>query len=277
MNPNIYEKYKKFSDEELLNIYEYLYSQYTEEAVAVAKGVIEERNISKTIWHYRKNDEQVGPVSRDAVFQMALEGELSPIDYIWFEGLEKWVLAKDIPRIVFGKKKTESKRNPSEPPPFTPKEEKVDHIHIKEESYEGVKIAAILFFIQSAIWGLLSLLQLFYAFTYGFYDTALIAGWNIVMTVAGIFIGIGVWKRREWGYNWGVGTSSIGLIWYGIEALSIQNYFLLVFVPIYIAIIALLYKNKSAFNISAEEKKSSNFFDISDEQYDKIFKDIDSK
>lgn len=247
MKYNMYEDFKKLSDEELLTMYELNYSQYTDEAMATAKRIIEERNISKEIWYYRKNEEQIGPASRYVIFKMASDGEISPKDYIWFEGLDNWVLAKNIPRIIFGKTKTEPKRNPSEPPPFTPKGE--DELYIKDESLEGVKIAAILFFIESGIWGLISLFQLFYVFSYGNSETALLVGWNIVMTVGGIFIGIGVWKRRKWGYNWGIGTSTIGLIWYSIEVLSIQNYFLLIFIPIYIAIIILLKKNKSAFKI----------------------------
>ncbi|QEK12713.1 DUF4339 domain-containing protein [Crassaminicella thermophila] len=246
MSETIEEKIKSLSDDELLKLYEKFYSEYTDAALRYAKKEIEQRNISMEIWYYGKDDKRFGPVSRDKIFRMAEEGTLRHDDYIWHEGMKDWLKAKKIPGIKFKEEINENKKSFREPPPLPNKGENTRE-KINNNFTEGIKIAATLFYIEGAIWSIIALLQVFYVITYGYFETAILAGWNIVMTTITFFIGNGIWKRKSWGYSWGIGTSVLGLFWYGIEILSEQDYIALIFIPIYVAIIILLKKNKEVF------------------------------
>jgi hypothetical protein len=44
-------------------------------------------------WYYARNDQQFGPVSAAELKQLADEGQLSPDDMLWREGMDQWATA----------------------------------------------------------------------------------------------------------------------------------------------------------------------------------------
>ena len=67
------------------------------------------------VWYYQDGDKQRGPVTWAELRRMAAEGELSPEDRVWGEGMAGWQAAKLIPSL-FPKQ--------VEPPPLSPEEAK---------------------------------------------------------------------------------------------------------------------------------------------------------
>jgi hypothetical protein len=47
-------------------------------------------------WYYAQNGQQKGPISGDALKQLAVDGQLKPIDLVWKQGMEGWVPAARI-------------------------------------------------------------------------------------------------------------------------------------------------------------------------------------
>jgi len=52
--------------------------------------------LSRDEWYYAEGEEQVGPVTRDELHEMAGSGELSPDTLIWRLGLEDWFEAREL-------------------------------------------------------------------------------------------------------------------------------------------------------------------------------------
>jgi hypothetical protein len=63
-------------------------------------------------WFYQDQGQQCGPVSWAELRRMAAEGELSPEDRVWSEGMAKWQLAHTIPNLF--------PRESEGPPPLPP-------------------------------------------------------------------------------------------------------------------------------------------------------------
>jgi len=51
------------------------------------------------VWHYRQNEQELGPVSLDELRTLASAGQLAPTDLVWLEGTPRWVPAGSVPRI----------------------------------------------------------------------------------------------------------------------------------------------------------------------------------
>ncbi len=48
-------------------------------------------------WYYAKNGQQLGPVNRDTLQDLATSGQLAPSDLVWTEGMPAWVPARSTP------------------------------------------------------------------------------------------------------------------------------------------------------------------------------------
>ena len=49
--------------------------------------------------------------------------------------------------------------------------------------------------------------------------------WNIIVAILSIVFGIGIIKGRKWGYEWGVGTALINILWFGYLYMDTQSMF----------------------------------------------------
>lgn len=54
------------------------------------------------MWHYAKDGQRKGPVSEDALRNMARDGALSPTDLVWREGMSEWAPAAQATGFEFG-------------------------------------------------------------------------------------------------------------------------------------------------------------------------------
>lgn len=61
-------------------------------------------------WYYMSAGEQWGPLSPAALKQLAASGQLAPTDYVWREGMPKWIRASKVAGLF----------SVSMPPPFQP-------------------------------------------------------------------------------------------------------------------------------------------------------------
>ncbi|HMB53646.1 MAG TPA: CD225/dispanin family protein [Thermoanaerobaculia bacterium] len=54
------------------------------------------------MWYYAQNGERKGPVSEDALREMARDGSLNPTDLVWREGMAEWATAELATGFRFG-------------------------------------------------------------------------------------------------------------------------------------------------------------------------------
>lgn len=52
------------------------------------------------VWHIRRGDKEVGPVTGREFLAAAEQGVLEPTDLIWREGLPNWIALADLPKIA---------------------------------------------------------------------------------------------------------------------------------------------------------------------------------
>lgn len=51
-------------------------------------------------WYHLQGAEQVGPLGLDAVRERVLDGTVHPDTYVWCEGMDDWMRARDVPALV---------------------------------------------------------------------------------------------------------------------------------------------------------------------------------
>ena len=51
-------------------------------------------------WYYLRGEQQVGPVSQEAIHQAAWRGELTAQTYVWSDGMAQWAPAGTIPGLL---------------------------------------------------------------------------------------------------------------------------------------------------------------------------------
>jgi len=116
----------------------------------------------------------------------------------------------------------------------------------------AVTAAAVLMFVWAGLWAVVVLMQLGILLAGASLTTGLLAGWNAIIVGAYIVIGLGTLKRKRWGYEWGVGTNGLNLLW-GAFQLFFQSVFVqILFLPIEIAIVVLLVVARGAFAIESK-------------------------
>jgi uncharacterized protein DUF4339 len=260
MTVNMDERIQSFSDNELLAMYENEYFNYTTEVLKIAKEEINHRGIHKKTWFYRKNDEQLGPYTRDEIADLAKKMELRPIDYIWHEGLDDWVAARTVSFLDFNSNQS-LENNRIKPPDFkyTQNRIKTPEINYTQNNLRnkqtddagksGIKVAAILVIIIGVLWGIIAFAQMIMSFFNTGIDVSLIAGWNIVMSIGMIVIGIAIFNLKSWSYGWGIGTAVLNLFLHVFQLLFYGVNITIIFIPMYVAILVILKKNKKIFKI----------------------------
>src|SRR5688500_11242204 len=63
--------------------------------------------MAQGIWYYGKSGDQLGPVTADTLRRMLADGQLSPTDPVWQDGMAEWVAAGSVPALA-----------PAAPPPL---------------------------------------------------------------------------------------------------------------------------------------------------------------
>lgn len=231
---------RKLSDEDLLNLYEIKFMNYTDETLLIAKDELNKRNITKRIWHYNDGNYRHGPYSRDEIIDKCKRNEIKYNHKILCEAFEGWKIIKELD---FLKKYYTNII-----------EDELDD-RKEDNSETWARTSSILFIVEGVIWALIVLIQLFYSITTNDMEYSLLAGWNIVMTTISIVIGMSIWNLKKWAYKWGLRVSEISIVWYTISLLQNENNISIIFIIINIAIFILLRKGKSSFKIQEYEKE----------------------
>ncbi|MBN2833604.1 MAG: hypothetical protein JXR48_01420 [Candidatus Delongbacteria bacterium] len=87
----------------------------------------------------------------------------------------------------------------------------------------GLIFAAIFEFVDSLFWFVIAYLQADLYFRYHTNHLGLISLWNFFIAFAVISIGIGILKRKKWGYDWGVGSAMLNILLQGYQAYKVYN------------------------------------------------------
>jgi hypothetical protein len=51
-------------------------------------------------WYYAQNNQQLGPVTLDALRQMVAGGQVGPADLVWTQGMAQWLPARSVPEVA---------------------------------------------------------------------------------------------------------------------------------------------------------------------------------
>lgn len=84
-------------------------------AVGLEVGVSVHNPASGRVWFISREGQQYGPVSDAEMAKLIELGHLSPVDYVWSEGMGNWAEARTVPELVALRPKP-----PSSPPPPPP-------------------------------------------------------------------------------------------------------------------------------------------------------------
>jgi hypothetical protein len=116
-----------------------------------------------------------------------------------------------------------------------------------KETPFGIYLAGVLLFITSPIWIFISFFQAGVSTIADDTTTGLISIWNIFASVLSIIFGIGILKGKKWGYEWGLGTAIISILWFGFWYMESNSMFLLFLIITDIVIAISLVANKDYF------------------------------
>jgi hypothetical protein len=111
----------------------------------------------------------------------------------------------------------------------------------------GIYLAGILLFITSPIWIFFSFFQAGISTIADSTAIGLNSIWNIFASVLSIVFGIGIIKGKKWGYEWGLGSAIISILWFGYRYIDINWMFYLFLIITEIVIAISLISNKSYF------------------------------
>lgn len=236
------ERLANLSDADLAQIFNDNFTSYTEEALQVVQEEMSLRGLKPVNWYCRRGNQQYGPMTVLELLELGKTGQLRYNDFIWREGWHTWVHAAQVP-YFFPAGNSEPQQNQMNTQNAVPSSQENSG-----GSAAGLTAAQVLFYILASLWCIVSMVQLISALdTMNPYDL-LLAGWNIVVTIAFFVIPTGIQRRQLWGYNWGVGTSGINLVLDIIQIVTLGAYILILFIPIELTILILLLANKKYFN-----------------------------
>jgi hypothetical protein len=261
MDEDLRKKIECMSDEDLIKIVEKDFQNYIPEVINYANEILKSKSLDRPLWYYKKlqDEKPIGPLNRDDIIQLVNEGTIIENDYIWREGMEKWIVANKVNGLISKVElKNSDKTIPPQPPSAntTKTPAKSDNSYIPDSAKYGIRVASVLFLIMVPFWGILALLQGTMSLYRSDVGLAFLAGYNLVITIASIFIGIAIWKLQSWSYSWGVNTGILNIVLYLIQAIN-GAVILFIFVPIEIAIIVLLFCNREYFKRNSEDNESN--------------------
>jgi hypothetical protein len=116
-----------------------------------------------------------------------------------------------------------------------------------KETPFGVYLAGILHFITGPIWFFVAFLQAGASAITDDTTTAFYSMWNIIVAILSIVFGIGIIKGRKWGYEWGLGTALLNILWFGYLYMDAQSMFFGFLILLEIIVTIALLTNKDFF------------------------------
>ena len=51
-------------------------------------------------WYHLQGEQQLGPLELDTMRRLVMTGTLAPDTYVWSDGMETWLRARDVPALV---------------------------------------------------------------------------------------------------------------------------------------------------------------------------------
>lgn len=134
----------------------------------------------------------------------------------------------------------------------------------EKETPFGVYLAGILHFITGPIWFFVGFLQAGASAITDDTTTAFYSMWNIIVAILSIVFGIGIIKGRKWGYEWGLGTALLNILWFGYLYMDTQSMFFGFLILLEIIVTIALLTNKDFFlpsqiTLDVEIKAPNNF------------------
>ena len=55
--------------------------------------------MAEATWYYARNNQQLGPVTLDALRGMVASGEIGGTDLVWTQGMAQWLPARSVPEV----------------------------------------------------------------------------------------------------------------------------------------------------------------------------------
>ena len=228
---------KASSENELINLYHNDYLSFSDTEANIINQELKKRNLEQKVWYYAKNNQKFGPFTRSEFSSLADSGVIDYYDYIWHDGLSDWTEAKNAQGLF---------KTASIPPRLG--NNKPNWIQAKQIKTVGIIMSAIILFLTSIIWLLIGFSQTFYSTVSDSSSVGILGLWNIVISFACIAFGIGILLLKKWGYNWGLGTAVINIIWFGYSFLFLNASLLILFLLIAEIVTAvMLYSNRKQF------------------------------
>lgn len=120
-------------------------------------------------------------------------------------------------------------------------------IYKTKETPFGVYLAGILHFLTGPIWFFVGFLQAGASAITDDTTTGMLAMWNIIVAILSIVFGIGIIKGRKWGYEWGLGTAVINILWFGYLYMESQSMFFGFLILLEVIVTFALLANKGYF------------------------------
>lgn len=233
------EKIKNSSDSELLGLYKNSFSEYSKIELDYLSAELTKRKIEPKVWYYSKGNNKNGPYSNLEMKEFAEKKEIDFYDYVWRDGLENWIEAKNVVGLF--------NKNVSIPPRIG--NQKPDWISTtKEEKPVSIIIAAIILFIKIPIWFYIIFFMAGVSVLINNSGLALITILTLIIPASLLTIGIGIIKLKKWAYKWGLYFSIFSFLQWAWEYLNTGLVFFIFLSLIELVVIILLYTNRYSFD-----------------------------
>lgn len=210
-------------------------------------------------WFYHDWFQAYGPYTKQEIIQLMDEREIKKDFHLWHEGLEDWICIKNIDIHSYIYPDSYQYENAfKELPVFNPRIFKGKKAHDYEKGKSCVKSAGILLVIVGILWGVDSLKSILFGVFHESGKVYLTLGWNTVVSVVTVIIGLEIIKIKRWSYSWGVGTALLNLM---IDLRNITDNgstIKLFFIPLYLSIIILLFNNEKIFKEIEKERATDD-------------------
>ena len=141
-----------------------------------------------------------------------------------------------------------------------PANEVIQELKVSSQEKEptmGIYLAAVISFIMFPIWIVIVVAQGFVSLISDSSILAVLATSNFFVSMVRLVVGIGIYKLKPWGYNWGLGSALLNMVLMAYFSTQDGSGFFL-FLTMTEAVVALaLYTNRDLFNLPAAVIKPS--------------------
>ena len=232
-------KVKSLEDSQLIETFKSEYINLPQVQANILNLELAKRNIEPQSWYYAKNEQKNGPYTSSEFKELAKQSKIDFYDYIWREGLEEWIEAKQVAGLFTTEKF---------PPRLT--NSKPSWINSKKQRTSGIIFAAIVMFFTSLVWLFIGFFQAAYSTVADNSIVGFLGFWNVIGAATSIAFGIGCLKLKRWGFLWGMASSIGNTLWFGylfmFQAASLFNLFM---ASAELATAIILFVNRKQFRV----------------------------